>query len=185
LEEDLKGYAKLKSFLSREKNIWVTNPINTQYLIYRYVVNLRWAEYHLNLSVLSGFKGILAIYHTACLIYRYRKLRKISYKTGIQIPPNICGPGLQIWHYGSIIINENTCIGKNLTIYPGVEIGHKFLGGGCPNIGDGCFIGAGAKVFGNIKIGNNVTIASNAVVTHDVPDNTVVGGVPAHVIRYK
>ena len=185
LEEDLKGYTKLKSFLSREKNICVTNPINTQYLIYRYVVNLRYAEYHLNFSVLSGYKGLSALYHTACMIYRYRNLRQISYKTGIQIPPNVCGPKLQIWHYGHIIINETARIGKNLTIYPGVEIGHKTPDGLCPVIGDNCFIGAGAKIFGGIHIGNNVTITANAIVIHDVPDNVVVGGVPAKIIKCK
>lgn len=69
---------------------------------------------------------------------------------------------IQIWHYGSSIVNASAKIGKNLTIYPGVIIGAK--DGGCPNIGDNVFIGAGAKVFGSITIGNNVTIAANAVV---------------------
>ena len=112
-------------------------------------------------------------------------MRRISYKTGIQIPPNTCGPGLQIWHYGYIIINGATQIGKNLTIYPSVEIGHKVVNGGCPIIGDNVFIGAGAKIFGNIKIGNNVTIAANSVVLNDIPDNAVVGGVPAKIIKLK
>ena len=119
------------------------------------------------------------------MMYYYWKLRQISYKTGFQIPPNTCGPGLQIWHYGYIIINQNTRIGRNLTVYPGVEIGHKVPSGGCPVIGDNCFIGAGAKIFGKIKIGNNVTIAPNTVVTKDVPDNVIVGGIPAKIIKYK
>ena len=38
---------------------------------------------------------------------------------------------------------------------------------------------------GQVKVGNNVTIAPNAVVTHDVPDNCVVAGVPAKIIKYK
>ena len=36
-----------------------------------------------------------------------------------------------------------------------------------------------------VKIGNNVTIAPNAVVVKDVPDNAVVGGVPAKIIKFK
>ena len=36
-----------------------------------------------------------------------------------------------------------------------------------------------------VKVGNNVTIAPNAVVTHDVPDNCVVAGIPAKIIKYK
>ena len=107
----------------------------------------------------------------------------MSYKTGFQIPPHTCGKGLQIWHYGYLIINSAVRIGDNVTLYPGVEIGEK--DGGCPTIGDNVFIGAGAKIFGPIKIGNNVTIAANAVVVKDVPDNAVVGGVPAKIIKIK
>lgn len=36
-----------------------------------------------------------------------------------------------------------------------------------------------------VKIGNNVTIAPNAVVVKDVPDNAIVGGVPAKIIKFK
>ena len=35
------------------------------------------------------------------------------------------------------------------------------------------------------KIGNNVTIAPNAVVVKDVPDNAVVGGIPAKILKIK
>lgn len=169
------------------KNCIVTNPINTQYLIWQYVRILRYSEYHYNNSLfIPSFKlRFRYIFSTLLTIFYFYKLRKLSYKTGIQIPPNICGPGLQIWHYGHIIINESTRIGKNLTIYPGVEIGHKVVNGGCPVIGDNVFIGAGVKIFGNIRIGNNVTIAANAVVLKDIPDNAVVGGVPAKIIKIK
>lgn len=52
-----------------------------------------------------------------------------------------------------------------------------------PIIGDNCFIGPGAKVFGKIKIGNNVAIGANAVVNKDVPSNVTVAGVPAKIIN--
>jgi serine O-acetyltransferase len=50
-----------------------------------------------------------------------------------------------------------------------------------PCIGNGVYIGAGAKVIGAITIGDNVTIGANAVVLKDVPDNHVAVGVPAVV----
>ena len=66
---------------------------------------------------------------------------------------------------------------------PGVLIGK--IDNKCPIIGHHCFIGAGSKILGGVKIGNNVTIAPNAVVVKDVPDNAVVGGVPAKIIKFR
>jgi serine O-acetyltransferase len=47
-------------------------------------------------------------------------------------------------------------------------------GGGGPIIGNNVFIGAGAKIIGNIKIGNNVRIGASCVVVEDIPDNCTV-----------
>ena len=46
-------------------------------------------------------------------------------------------------------------------------------------------IASGAKVIGNITIGNNVMIGSGSIVTTDVPDNSMVVGVPSKVISQK
>ena len=53
---------------------------------------------------------------------------------------------------------------------------------GCIEIGNNVFIGAGAKILYDVKVGNNVIIAAGTLVNKDVPDNSVVGGVPARVI---
>lgn len=50
-------------------------------------------------------------------------------------------------------------------------------------IGQDVWIGAGAKILAGVTIGNGAVIGANAVVTHDVPPFTVVGGVPAKVIK--
>lgn len=98
------------------------------------------------------------------------------------------GPGLCVGHAiaGGIIMNDKTRIGKNCNIHHGVTIGVKNRGCavGVPVFGDNVYIGPGAKVIGGIRIGNNVAIGANAVVTHDVPDNAVVGGVPAKIISF-
>lgn len=52
------------------------------------------------------------------------------------------------------------------------------------NIGDNCYIGAGARIIGDVTIGNNVKIGANAVVVCDVPDNSTAVGVPARIIRH-
>ncbi len=50
------------------------------------------------------------------------------------------------------------------------------------HIGKGCWIASGAIISGGVKIGNGVIIAANAVVTRDIPDFAIAGGVPARVI---
>lgn len=54
-----------------------------------------------------------------------------------------------------------------------------------PKLGNNVNIGPGAKVFGDITIGDDVFIAANAVVTKSIPNNVIVGGVPAKIIRNK
>lgn len=88
-----------------------------------------------------------------------------------------------IFHWGSIVVNPQTKIGKHCTLNPNILFAHK--GEGAPVIGDNVYVGNGAKIIGHVHVGNNVIIAPNAVVTHDVPDNAIVGGVPAKIIKYK
>lgn len=164
------------------------NPISDQWYIWKYIRHLRHSEYHLNnfrrLREDRAF-GIRMALHALLSTYHLSRLRRCSYKTGFQIPPNTVGAGVSIWHWGPLIINPKTRCGDNCTLYPGVLIGHKTPGGPAPVIGDNCFIGSGVKIIGAVTIGSNVTIAPNSVVTHDVPDNVVVGGVPAKVIKTK
>ena len=50
-------------------------------------------------------------------------------------------------------------------------------------IGDNCFIGGGSFILPGVSIGNNVIVGMGSVVTKDVPDNCIVAGNPAKVIR--
>ena len=47
-------------------------------------------------------------------------------------------------------------------------------GKGAPIIGNNVYIGAGAKIIGNVRVGNNVRIGANAIVTIDIEDNSTV-----------
>jgi acetyltransferase-like isoleucine patch superfamily enzyme len=53
------------------------------------------------------------------------------------------------------------------------------------NVGSNVWIGYGACVLRGVSVGDNSVIGTNAVVTKDVPDNAVVGGVPAKVLRMR
>ncbi len=50
-------------------------------------------------------------------------------------------------------------------------------------VGDYVYIGTNAMILPNVKIGNNCIIAAGSIVTKDIPDGSVVAGVPARVIK--
>lgn len=181
------NYAKRnKSWGKSLTNDLVTNPINDQKYIWNYIKEMRYNEFYFNNSLLAKYSHkskFMKIIFMFFLILSNRKLKRLAYKTGFQIPPNTIGAGLTIWHWGTIIINPYAKIGRGCILNSSIIIGHK-QNGLAPHIGDNCFIGGGAKVIGNITIGDNVIIAPNAVVVKDVPSNCIVAGVPAKIIKY-
>jgi serine O-acetyltransferase len=82
-----------------------------------------------------------------------------------------------------IVVNPNARIGDWCDIHQGVNIGEN-TDKKTPVLGNDCWIGPGAKIFGGISIGNNVMIGANAVVTQNFPDNSVVMGIPAEIKKY-
>jgi serine O-acetyltransferase len=87
--------------------------------------------------------------------------------------------------YGAIgvVIHSRTVIGDNVIIGQNVTIGRQLDPRGVPSIGNDVYISAGSRILGDIKVGNNVIIGANSVVIKDVPDNSIVAGVPAKIIR--
>ncbi|MDR6464067.1 serine acetyltransferase [Chryseobacterium sediminis] len=112
-------------------------------------------------------------------------LRHYQIKYGFQIYPETqIGEGFYLGHWGSLVINPKTVIGKNCNIAQGVTIGQQNRGKneGSPIIGDEVWIGTNAVIVGAITIGNNVLIVPNSYVNFDVPSNSVVIGNPAKII---
>lgn len=147
---------------------YVTIPGFKYTVILRYIQTLQKSKLLLPLVLLLKIKLVL-----------------MQHKYGIQIPwYTKIGKGFYIGHFGEIVVNGGSIIGENVNISQGVTIGQVNRGKyqGVPTIGNGVYIGPGAKVIGKISIGSNVAIGANAVVTTDVPDNACVAGVPARVI---
>lgn len=90
------------------------------------------------------------------------------------------GEGFYVLHGNGTFISAKK-IGKKCWVCQQVTIG--FHNEGNPTIGDNVFIGAGAKILGDITIGNNVKIGANAVVTKNIPDNCTVIGIPGRIIK--
>lgn len=105
--------------------------------------------------------------------------------SGIDIAPQATiGPGLYIGHFGGVFIGGDAVLGNNVSLSQGVTIGVAGRWGsrGTPVIGDRVYVAPGAKLIGPITIGDDVAVGANAVVTRNVADRAVVGGVPARVI---
>lgn len=81
-----------------------------------------------------------------------------------------------------VVIQGRAKIGKNAKIESNVCIG-GVAGKGVPVIGDNVFIGTGASVLGGVTIGNDCVIGAGSVVVSDIPDGSVVVGVPGKVIK--
>ena len=89
---------------------------------------------------------------------------------------------LAYWGLG-VVVHTRTKMGDNCKLGQNVTIGGK--GGGVPVLLNNVYIGGGSFVFGGITIGNNVTVGANSVVNKDVPDNAIVAGCPAKILRMK
>ena len=111
-------------------------------------------------------------------------LRQCMLRTGIQIPPQTkIGEGFRIVHFGHIVINPESIIGKNFNISQGCLIGNsQGKKAGTPVIGDNVCMNANSVIVGGVNIGDNVLIAPNAFINFDVPSNSVVIGNPGVII---
>ncbi|MBR9853722.1 MAG: acetyltransferase [Algicola sp.] len=99
--------------------------------------------------------------------------------------------------YAGVVIQPNTSIGKHVIVNTSASVDHDNLIAdfvhiapkaaltGHVEVGEGSFIGAGAVVIPKVKIGKWCTIGAGSVVIKDVPDNAVVVGNPAKIIRYQ
>jgi serine O-acetyltransferase len=150
------------------------------------------------LSIILTYPGVKAVFfHRIANFFSVAKLdllaRIISqfsrFLTGIEIHPKAkIGKNLFIDHGMGVVIGETSEIGDNVTIYHNVT-----LGGVSPSINsneqrevkrhptleDKVVVGTGAQILGPIKIGKNSLIGSNAVVTKDVPEKSIMVGIPA------
>jgi serine O-acetyltransferase len=105
--------------------------------------------------------------------------------TGVDIHPGaLLGRRLFIDHATGVVIGETAIVGSDVTMYQGVTLGGTGKGHGKrhPTICDGVFIGNNANVLGNITVGENSRVGAGSVVLADVPPNSTVVGVPAHIV---
>src|SRR3974390_753110 len=105
--------------------------------------------------------------------------------TGVDIHPGaLLGRRLFIDHATGVVIGETAIVGSDVTMYQGVTLGGTGKGHGKrhPTVCDGVFIGNNEHVPGNNTVGENSRVGAGSVVLSDVPPNSTVVGVPAHIV---
>lgn len=175
----IKNKDDLKEYLECDKKalgITYDSPKLFTDEVWRYQIALRKREYYTNIRC-SFVTKICRAYWT--IIHH-----KMSIKLGIQVPPNVCGPGLNIHHWGLLVISQEAKIGKNFNVHQGVNIGVNLGPNDAPSIGDNVFCGPGVKMYGAITIADNIAIAAASVFTKSfTTPNITIGGVPAKIIN--
>ena len=129
-------------------------------------------------------------------IYRYLYLKKIPIipnllsKIGFlmfnsYVPASVTiGKGSKLAYGGiGMVIHERAVIGDNCVIGQGMTIGGRSKKYEVPRIGNNVYIGAGARILGDVVIGDEVIIGPNAVVLESIPNNSIAVGIPARIVK--
>ncbi|MDC1010715.1 serine O-acetyltransferase [Candidatus Pelagibacter sp.] len=150
------------------------------------------------LSLILTYPGVKAIFFHKIANFFYlakfdlvaRFISQLSrFLTGIEIHPGAkIGKNLFIDHGMGVVIGETSEIGNNVTIYhmatlggiaPSINSNDQRNTKRHPTIEDDVVIGSGAQVLGPVTVGRCAKIGANAVITKDVPEKSVMVGIPA------
>ncbi len=130
----------------------------------------------------------------------FSELSGIGFKIPALIHPSALIEKDAVVGEGSLVcmgarISTKVQIGKNCVVYTGSNRDHEvrlgdyaYVSPGCSIagqvlIGEGSYIGIGSSIIQKVSVGRNVTVGAGSVVLKDIPDNTVVAGVPAKKIK--
>ena len=150
------------------------------------------------LSLVLTYPGVKAVFfHRIANFFSVAKFDLIAriisqfsrFLTGIEIHPGAkIGKNLFIDHGMGVVIGETSNIGDNVTIFhmatlggiaPSINSNDQRNIKRHPTIEDEVVIGSGAQVLGPVTVGRCAKIGANAVITKDVPEKAVMGGIPA------
>jgi len=178
-KEDLRRYIEADNRHGHNKHLfvkWLTRSDEVYPILF--MKYLRYTEYYANKKK--------SIFDYIPYVWYWWNYRRLKIKTGLYVMPNCVDEGFFPVHPGFMRIGEYVKIGKNCTILPMVLIGKSNpISKVDIIIGNNCYISTGVTILGPVTIGDNVTIGAGAVVTKDVPDNVIIAGIPAKIIKQK
>jgi O-antigen/teichoic acid export membrane protein/serine acetyltransferase len=149
-------------------------------LTWRDAIHLVWMSSGLRATI--TFRLSAAVYRLRIPLLPGILARRNVRRYGLDIPPSVLiGPGLYIPHpVGTVVMAQS--IGSRCQLTSNVTIGTRGHRESA-TIGDDVFIGAGARVLGDIHVGDGARIGANAVVLNDVPAGVTAVGVPARLLQ--
>jgi len=151
-------------------------------------------------GVRYAFIGLGTIGNTRLRRRLYEKARRQRFQIVQAIHPQaIIAPSAEIGHgptiMAGVVINAAARLGDNVIVNTGAIVEHDCVIGdhahiatgarlaSTVHVGEGTHIGLGASVRQCIHIGRNAVVGAGAVVVDDVPDNVVVVGLPARILK--
>ncbi len=117
--------------------------------------------------------------HTSSVVYPSSRIGKGC----VVFPNSVIDADVIIGDF--CIINNNATVSHNARISNFVHVAIQASIAGGVSIGEGTIVGAGSVILPELKIGKWVTIGAGSVVTKNIPDNAVVYGNPAKIIKFQ
>lgn len=146
---------------------------------------------HWNCSSFQGFIYLLVFDKPFRNLFYYR-IGNAKYLMWYWLQPHPCftiaknsiiAPGFKCVHPYCTIVNAEK-VGHNFAVLHNVTIGNRAIGEEKrPIIGDNVVVYCNSIIVGDIKIGNDVTIGAGTFISKNVPDNCLVVGNPAMIIK--
>ncbi|GAQ83139.1 serine acetyltransferase [Klebsormidium nitens] len=134
---------------------------------------------------LQAYRIAHALWNRGQKVLALNMQSRISEVFAVDIHPAArIGKAILMDHGTGVVIGETAVVGDRVSLLQGVTLGGtgKDCGDRHPKIADGCLIGAGATILGNIKVGKGAMVAAGSLVLKDVPSKSMVAGTPARII---
>lgn len=128
------------------------------------------------LLALTGF-DLTTVIHPSAWIAPEVRIGAGSFIHAFAVLGPECRIGQGVIVSAQVVVGHDSHIGDWAHLTPGVRVGGNAV------VGQGAFLGMGCAVLPGVNVGANASVGANSVVHRDVPDNAVIAGNPARIIR--